>query len=425
MATAAKPISARFLIIWSGQLVSGIGSGLTAFALGVYAFDRTHSATVYSLIILFAFLPSYLLKPIGGTLADRFDRRLMMMLGDMGSALGLLFILLMFLSGMNDLWVIYTGTALSSVFVALQNPAYKASVTDLLDEENYAKASGLVQLTESVKYLISPIVAGFLMHYFRIEVVLVIDIATFGLAICTVLAVKKTIAPAKANKPDDGFWGEFKQGFRYTFAHKELVILLIVVSLVTFFIGFIQSLFGPLILPFADAKTLGISQTIAATGMLFSSFFIGMFHNSKNQVKILAVSLAVAGVFYAMFGTSTNIVLVTAYGFLFFAALPFVNTSIEVLIRKKVDNEVQGRVWSIVSLISQLGMIVAFAIAGTLADQVFNPMLQPNGALASTVGWFIGTGNGRGIGLMFMISGVLVLITSVAICRLRSIKHLG
>jgi MFS transporter, DHA3 family, macrolide efflux protein len=85
---------------------------------------------------------------------------------------------------------------------------------------------------------------------------------------------------------------------------------------------------------------------------------------------------------------------------------------------------VQGRVWSIVSLISQLGMIVAFAIAGTLADKVFNPMLQPNGALASSAGQFIGTGNGRGIGLMFVISGVLVLITSAAIGRLRSIKNL-
>lgn len=424
MTSPAKPISARFLIIWFGQLISGIGSGLTAFSLGVYAFDRTHSATVYSLIILFAFLPSYLLKPVGGTLADRFDRRLMMMLGDLGSALGLVFILLMFLSGMKDLWIIYSGVALSSVFVALQNPAYKASVTDLLDEENFAKASGLVQLTESAKYLVSPIIAGFLMHCTTIEYILSIDIATFLLAVFTVFGVKKAIQKPEKDKPRANFRAEFYEGFRYTFARKELVALLTVVSLITFFVGFLQTLIGPMILPFANAKTLGISQTIAATGMLFSSFFIGMFHNSKKQVGILSVSLAVAGIFYALFGTSTNIVWVTIYGFLFFTALPFINTSIEVLIRKMVDNEVQGRVWSIVSLISQLGMIVAFAIAGTLADKVFNPMLQPNGVLASSAGQLIGTGNGRGIGLMFVISGLLVLITSVAIGRLRSVKNL-
>jgi len=419
-----NPISVRFLTIWSGQLISGIGSGLTAFALGVYAFDRTHSATVYSLIILFAFLPAYLLKPVGGTLADRFDRRKMMMLGDLGSALGLAFILLMFLSGMDNLWVIYSGVAFSSVFVALQNPAYKASVTDLLDEENYTKASGLIQLTESAKYLVSPIIAGFLMHLVRIEYVLIIDIATFLLAIFTVFGVKKTIHKPNAERPRESFWTEFAEGFRYTFARKELVILLTIVSLITFFVGFLQTLIGPMILPFANAKTLGITQTIAATGMLFSSLFIGMFHHSKKQVGILSVSLAVAGIFYALFGTSTNIVLVTVYGFLFFTVLPFINTSIEVLIRKMVDNEVQGRVWSIVSLISQLGMIVAFATAGTLADKIFNPLLQPSGSLASSIGQFIGTGNGRGIGLMFLISGVLVLITALVISRIKLIKNM-
>lgn len=363
MGTSAKPISAAFLVIWFGQLISGIGSGLTAFGLGVYAFERTHSATVYSLIILFAFLPSYLLKPIGGTLADRFDRRLMMILGDLGSTLGLVFILLMFFSGMNEMWIIYAGVALSSVFVAMQNPAYKASVTDLLDEENYAKASGLVQLTESAKYLVSPIIAGFLMHCMKIEYILIIDIATFLLAILTVFGVKMAIPKPSVDKPKESFWSEFTEGFRYTFARQELVILLTIISMITLFVGFLQALIGPMILSFAEAKTLGITQTIAATGMLFSSFFIGMFHHPKKQVNLLAWSLLVAGLFYALFGTSTNIVLVTVYGFLFFTALPFINTSIEVLIRKMVDNEIQGRVWSIVSLISQLGMIIAFALA--------------------------------------------------------------
>ena len=415
----------NFMSIWFGQLISGIGSGLTAFALGVYAFNQTHSATVYSLIILFAFLPPYLLKPIGGTLADRFDRRLMIIFGDLGSAVGLVFILLMFYAGINDLWVIYTGVAFSSVFLAIQNPAYKSSVTDLLDEENYAKASGLVQLTESAKYLVSPIIAGFLMHSVKIEFILIIDIATFLLAIITVIGVKKTMQKTDFEKPSESFWTEFAEGFRYTFARKELMALLLVVSLITFFVGFLQTLIGPMILSFAKAKTLGISQTIAASGMLVSSFFIGMFHNSTNQLRILVWSLAVAGTFYALFGTSTNIVLVTLYGFMFFTALPFINTSIEVLIRKMVDNKIQGRVWSIISLISQLGMIIAFALAGTLADKIFNPLLQPEGALAASVGRWIGIGNGRGIGLMFVISGLLVILTAVAIARHKSIKKLN
>ncbi|HPG40668.1 MAG TPA: MFS transporter [bacterium] len=414
----------RFLIIWCGQFISSIGSGLTAFSLGVYAFNKTSSATVYSLIILFAFLPSYLLKPIGGTLSDRLDRRLLMIVGDLGSALGLLFILIMLSSGFQDMWVIYIGVATSSTFVALQNPAYKASITDMVDEAAYSKASGLMQLAESARFLISPIIAGFLYAIMKIEYILMIDIATFTIAVFAVFAIKGKI---KADQPvthKEHFLTDFKDGFKYTFAHKGLLWLLSITSIITFAVGFLQSLIGPMILAFTNAKTLGVIQTIAASGMLASSFFIGLFSKNQKQVAVLSASLGLAGIFYALFGVSTNLVFITAAGFLFFSTLPFVNTSLEVLIRKNVDNRVQGRVWSIVSLISQLGMIIAFCCAGILADKLFNPLLQPDGVLASSVGKLIGAGPGRGIGFMFVLSGLLVTAVAGIIHKNQHIRAL-
>ena len=166
----------RFLIVWFGQFISSIGGGLTAFALGIYVFELTGSATKYSMILLAAFLPSLLLKPIGGTLSDRINRQFLMILGDLGSAAGLIFIIMMMLLGMNDLWVIYLGTVISSIFVAFQNPAYKASVTDLVDKAFYSKASALMQLAESAKFLISPIVAGYLLKIMDIKGIIFIDI---------------------------------------------------------------------------------------------------------------------------------------------------------------------------------------------------------------------------------------------------------
>lgn len=414
----------RFLIIWCGQLISSIGSGLTAFSLGVYAFEKTQSATVYSLIILFAFLPSYLLKPIGGTLSDRLDRRLMMIIGDLGSAFGLVFILLMFYSGINDIWVIYLGVAASSIFVALQNPAYKASVTDLLDEDAYSKASGLMQLSESSRFLISPIVAGFLLSFMTIENILIVDICTFGFAVLAVFAVKRSVKTDKLKIKKEKFLSDFISGFKYTFSHKGLIWLLSITSVITFAVGFLQALIGPMILAFADSKTLGLIQTISASGMLVTSFLIGVFSKMKKQVSVLSISLAFAGIFYALFGTSTNVVFIISAGFLFFSTLPFVNTSLEVLIRKNVDNQIQGRVWSIVSLISQLGMIIAFAIAGILADTFFNPMFEEGGLLASSVGKIIGTGEGRGIGFMFILSGMLVFALSLIISKINLIRAL-
>ena len=112
-----------------------IGSGLTIFALGVYVYQQTHTASSYALILLCVFMQPFLLKPFGGILADRYDRRLMMLIGDLGATLGLLFILFMMLKGDIQLWQIYLGIATSSTFYAFQEPAFKALVTDLLPED--------------------------------------------------------------------------------------------------------------------------------------------------------------------------------------------------------------------------------------------------------------------------------------------------
>ena len=186
-----------FLIVWFGQLVSSIGSGLTAFALGIYIFQQTGSATCYSLILLAVFLPSLLLKPIGGTLADRVNRKALMIIGDLGSAVGVVFIVLLMFVGKTDIWIIYLGTIVSSIFVALQNPAYKASVTDLVDKAFYSKASGLMQLAESSKFLVSPIIAGFLLKYMNIKQILIIDAITFLIAIFAVFWVKTNCVETK------------------------------------------------------------------------------------------------------------------------------------------------------------------------------------------------------------------------------------
>lgn len=418
-----KPFS-KFLTIWFGQLFSSIGSGMTAFALGIYAFQQTHTVTSYSLIILLAFLPSFVLKPIGGVLADRMDRRLMMMIGDMGAAAGVLFIVIMLFADTTQIWPIYLGVAVSSIFVALQNPAYKAAITDLLDKEVYAKASGLMQLAESSKFLISPILAGVLMSFIKIEYVLIIDILTFIMAVTTVMWIKRSVKIPEISKEKEDFFTDLKNGFKYTVSHKGILWLLIITSLITFAIGFLQALIGPMILGFTDAKSLGIVLSVSATGMLVSSFLIGVFIGKHKQVSILSVSLGLAGIFYALLGVSSNIIFIIFAGFMFFFVLPFVNTSLDVLVRQNVDNNIQGRVWSIVSLISQSGMVIAYCIAGFLADHVFNPLFLPNGLFAQTIGAIIGVGAGRGIGFMFILSGILVSIIAIMISKIKVIRAL-
>ncbi|MBC2723602.1 MAG: MFS transporter [Desulfosporosinus sp.] len=413
----------KFLLLWSGQLISGIGSGLTSFGLGVYVFEQTGKASAMALVILLAFLPSLLLSPVAGVFADRYDRRLLIVLGDSLSAVGLVFILICMLRGEVQFWQICVGVTISSVFASLLEPAYKATVTDLLTEEQYTKASGLVQVAGSAKYLISPIIAGFLLTVWDIKLLLVIDIFTFFVTVTATLAVRSGLASKKCEQAKT-FIGEFKDGWGAVCGNRGVLVLVIMTSVITFFLGFIQTLSMPMILVFSDSSVLGTVETIAASGMLVSSLIIGILSIKRGFVKILTVSLFCAGLFMAAFGLRENIVVISVSGFLFFAMLPFANTSLDFLIRTNIENELQGRAWGLVGVISQLGFVAAYALSGVLADYVFTPLLLEGGMFADSVGMIIGTGSGRGTGFLIVIAGVLLCVTSVILYNLKSVKNL-
>ncbi len=415
---------AQFLVIWSGQLASSIGIGLTGFALGVHAYQKTQTATAFSLIILCSFLPSIMLRPVGGMLADRFDRRLMMIIGDLGSATGIGFIVVMLLAGGDSMFPIYAGVAFSSVFASVQNPAYKASVTDLLTEEQFSKASGLVQLAASSQYLFAPVIAGFLLGVTSIVTVLLITITTFVLAVLSVLCVKKNMPVPRSQREKVNFLGDFRIGWRAISANRGVFLLVWFMSAVTFFVGFLQTLLGPMMLAFSDAETFGSVQSISASGMLVSSVLIGMVSLNGRCIVALVGGLFATGLFLALMGGHPGIVMITAAGFLFFCALPFVNAGADVLIRKNIANEEQGRAWGMIGVVSQLGYVAAYGCAGFLADRIFNPLLAVDGALASSVGAVIGVGPGRGIGFLFVIAGTGIMISAALIARNRSVRAL-
>ncbi len=413
----------KFLVLWSGELISAIGSGLTSFGLGVYVFQLTGKASATALITLLAFLPSILLGPFAGVLADRYDRRLMMILGDSLSALGLVFILICMLTGEVRIWQICIGVIISSVFSSLLDPAYKATITDLLTEDQYSKASGLVQMAGSSKYLISPIVAGFLLSVADIKLLLIIDICTFFITVTATMIVRKGLHSVRAQNTNS-FGREFKEGWQAVIKKKGVLLLVVLTSILTFFVGFIQLLSTPMLLAFSDVSMLGTAETICAFGMLVSSIIIGFVPMKHGYVKILSVSLILTGFSMVAFGFREDIILICISGFLFFATLPFANTCIDVLIRTSIGNSLQGRAWALIGMISQLGYIAAYATSGLLADYIFVPMLLKGGSLENSVGRLIGTGGGRGIGFLIMIAGSLLSVTAVILYQIKSIREL-
>lgn len=413
----------KFILIWIGELISGIGSGMTAFALSVYVYQATGSVSLVSVIAVASFLPTILLSPLGGVLADRYDRRLLMIIGDLFSGLGLLYVLWNIHTGTDSMLPIIAGVTFNAIFVALLEPSFKATITDLLTEDEYAKASGMVQIAGNARYLISPALAGVLLAVSDIRLILLLDICTFFITIITVALVRKSIGKP-ATKEKKSALAEMKEGFAVIKQSKGIPSLIALMAVVCFFVGFLQTLVSPMVLAVSDAKTVGILESVCAVGMLIGSVFIGILGIKGSYVRTLSLAGMAASVCMAVSGVSANLFITGAGIFLFFLALPFLNTSADVLVRSNVASEVQGRVWGIISLLSQAGTAVAYVLSGVLADHIFEPLLAEQGLLSGSIGRLIGVGQGRGIGFMLVLSGLFMLPAAFAVGRNRSVRKL-
>ena len=413
----------KFMMIWIGELISSIGSGMTAFALSIYVYEMTGSVSYVSLVTVLAYLPTILLSPLGGVLADRYDRRILMIIGDLFSGLGLLYILWQIQIGAGSMLPILIGVTFNAVFVALLEPSYRATITDLLTQEEYDRASGMVQMAGNARYLLSPALAGILLAVADIRLILVLDISTFFITITMVALVRKTIQkPVK--RETQGFLTEMKQGFTVITENKGILSLVIIMAFVCFFIGFVQTLTGPMVLAVSDARTVGILESVCAIGMLVGSVWIGFVGIRGGYARVLCGAGIFCGVFMALAGVNRNL-WVTGIGiFLFFLSLPFMNTCADVLVRVNIPNELQGRVWGMISLLTQAGTVLAYASCGVLADYLFEPMLAEKGILAGSVGRLIGTGEGRGIGFLLILSGIGMALCASTIGHSRGVRAL-
>ena len=398
----------KFLLLWSGELISAVGGGLTSFGLSVYVFRMSGSAADTALVALLAFLPTLLLSVPAGVLADRMDRRLLMVIGDGCSAIGIIYILICMCKGGATLTQICIGVTISSIFSSLLEPAYRATITDLLEPEEYTKASGIVGLAGSARYLFSPVLAGLLLAVSDIRLLLVIDICTFFLTVSTTLIVRSHLDTKTAEKHTK-FLEDLKEGWHAVSDNKGILMLLILSSLITLFMGSIQILCEPMILDFADSKTLGIAETVCASGMLVSGILLGIRGIKKRFVAILSASLAGCGLAMVTFGCREQIILITIAGFAFFFLLPFANTSLDYLARTNIPDELQGRAWGVIGFISQLGYVVAYAVFGVIADNV---------AKATRLGV------GRGAGYTIMASGVIMALIAMAFYLNRDVRKL-
>jgi MFS transporter, DHA3 family, macrolide efflux protein len=416
----------KFLILWQGQLVSIIGSGLTSFALGVWVYQKTGLVTLYGMIILMATLPGILIKPLAGLIADKFNRRTVILLSDLGSGLGILFIAIMIWTKHFEIWQIYLGVGFSSLCNGIQVPAYQAAITQLVPKDFYAQASGMMQGASSAYFLVSPILGSLLIGIIGINGIILFDFVTFLYAVGSIMWIEIPL-PEKHDEGDITQGTVLTQilgGLKYLKERIGLLVLLIVLFVNNFLFGFLIVLIGPMILSFSTPEMLGLGESISAVGMLVSSIAVVIYGAPKRIIKWLFSFLLISGISYGLIGVRPSFYSIVIPCFIFFLSLPFINVCIDTLLRKKVAHDLQGRVFALTGMITQIGVVLSYIVAGPIADKIFEPLFANGGLLVGNIGRIIGVGKGRGIGFIFIITGLTVVAVSLIAYSIPRVKLL-
>lgn len=429
--SAAAPRGMRaFLVIWIGQVISIIGSGLTSFGLAVWIFQRTGEATPFALTALFGNLPRILLSPVAGAVADRWSRRWVMILADAGNALVTVAALLLITAGGLEVWHIYLIALAGSVCGAFQEPAYTASITMLVPKQDLTRANGLVQMSQALEMLAAPLLAGALFGLVGLRGLILIDFITFFAAIGALL-LTPIPQPAATERPASGsglrrLLGDAAFGFRYLSSRGGLFGLLLYFALVNFLLNFAGILTGPLTLSFSTPTALGLIQAVAGVGMLAGSIALSAWGGPKRRIQAVLGFISLMAIGLVAIGLIPSPWLVGAGFFCMLFCVPLASGASQAIFQTKVPADAQGRVFAIRTMLSRSMMPLAFLISGPLADRVFEPALQPGGALSGSwlSAWF-GPEPGRGIGLMFVLAGVLLAIVSALAAanpRIRNVE---
>ncbi len=415
--TARAPTGMRtFFVIWIGQVISIIGSSLTNFGLGVWIFERTGDAMPFALTVLFGSLPQVFLLPVAGSLADRWNRRWLMILADTGNALATLAIVLLLSSNSLEVWHIYLLSAVGSALGTFQRPAYQASITMLVPKKHLTRANGMMESAHSLGGILAPLLAGVLFVTVGLSGIVLIDFVTYFVAVSTLLLVRipqPKVAPTSEEQKSQ-IASDVRFAWGYLRQRPGLLGLQCYYAAVNFFLSTVFVLSGPLVLSQHDADVLGLVQMVLGLGGLAGGLLASTWGGPQNNlvrsalggIALYMIGIIVAGArihpAFPALGLAFNVFVVT-----------IVQSISNTIWQSKVAPEVQGRVFSLRYMLATIITPLAYLTAGPLADQVFEPLMQEGGALANTVlGSLLQTGPGRGIGLIYVLSGVLVILIS-------------
>ncbi|MDQ8021456.1 MAG: amino acid adenylation domain-containing protein [Moraxellaceae bacterium] len=417
-----KPSLNTFFLFVLGQFMSMMGSNLSGFAMGLWVYNQSGAFMDFAMTLVFHRLPGILVLPFAGALADRVDRRQILIWTNVCSAVAMAAVAATFWLATLHTWHIYLVVAISSVAAGFQRPAVLAAVAQIAPKRYLGQANGILQLATSSGNVLAPLLGGVLVTMVDLAGIILIDFLSFTFCLLTLLAIR---FPAAAfRRAEEPFFTEMAGGWRFIAKRRSFVALVAFFVASNLLLGMANVLITPLVLSFDSTVVLGMVTSANGIGGLIGGIAMGLWGGTRRRAEGMVGFGVVMGLSYVVMGLQPSATLVMSGMFAYGVSLALVNAHWQTLIQAKVRAELLGRVFSINQLFALPSIPLGYFIGGWLSDHVFKTLFVDHPALQSALGWLVGSGADRGIGLLFVLVGLAMTAWSLLGMQYRPLRYM-
>jgi len=404
-----------FLVLWSTQSLSQLGSAMTNFALTLWLYEQTGSALQTALLSVCSYAPYVCMSIFAGALSDRWDKKKIMLVCDLFAACCTAVVLVLLKGDLLQPWHLYVLNAVNGLMNTIQQPAGDVAMTLITPKKQYQRTSGLRSLSNSLITILNPVLATSLYAFSGVEMVMYVDLATFCVAFLVLLLFIR-IPPAPRGNEDrtEAFGGSVKTGLRYLRDNKLILVLIMFLAGINLVASAFDAVLPALILPRENGgeTVLGIVSASAGIATLVGSLIVTILPAPRDRVRVIyitmLISLSTENFLLAFSRTPVLWCLGQVIGWLL---VPVMNANLDVILRSTIPENMQGRVYSCRNTLQFFTIPVGFFLGGYLVDEFCEPVMQA-ASLDGLLTRLFGSGKGSGAAMMMMLLG----ITGTGIC---------
>lgn len=410
-----------FLILWSTQALSQLGSSMTNYALIVWSYTAKGSALTTALLSVCSYAPYVIMSIFAGSLSDKWNKKATMLISDTFAALCTISIFVLLKTGRLEIWHLYCLNALNGLMNTVQQPASDVAITLLTPKKHYQKVSGLRSFSNALISILTPIIATAVLSFTNLQTVIYIDLFTFAIAFLS-LAFLVKIPEYKADENADSFLTLTKSGLIYLKQNRGILDLILFLACINLIASMYNAAFPAMILSKENGGEIALGTVNAFIGFatLIGSAIASLMPTPKSRVRVICNALLISMStenFFLAFGKTLPLWCIG--GVLGWLCIPIMSANMDVLFRERIPVHMQGRVYAARNTFQFFTIPLGYILGGFLVDKVFEPFMMRN--TNSVLSVLFGTGKGSGAAFLFL----FLAFAGIAICLVfRKDKHI-